>query len=305
MKLVLFKFLMWFSLVAPHLPLYEFVRCREVCRAWRETVDTRSFAVWKRWLLWLHRSDVDEAVDVPIMVTINGLERTAPAALQNVAEDSGNLQAQFVAQYRAKVLGEDFWSTLGLNRAELSKNEKAVEMMRKYEEEGQFQLPSALKAFYSISDVHSYVLHCYPTNNDLQCPDCGDWEFTRESQWTRKRAAPAEQKQKERVFLRFLNENQGCCFWFVRFDPNDPLADPPVFVSMSHGPEDDYEEEEEEEEEDHDDENDDEGKMRLDNPCFSGFWSTMAKDGQKWYQENSSYAPSWMRLKKTEDVDDE
>lgn len=78
--------------------------------------------------------------------------------------------------------------------------------------------------------------------------------------------------------MPILDENQGCCYWFLKWNPKSDNPDPPVMVSYSGWKR--YEEEGYEI---------GEYDLKIDNQHFSDFWYLMAKDGMAWHKENPGY----------------
>ena len=116
-------------------------------------------------------------------------------------------------------------------------------------------------------------MHCYPTNNYVNTVDS----------WSLMTMAPGQAFYRKeldgKVMILFLNENQGCCFWYTVFDRFNPIADPPVYVSGGY-----FDGDEEVQE----DEGYDWG-FNLENPSFSSFWELQAKDGLEWYKQHPDY----------------
>eukprot|EP00842_Homolaphlyctis_polyrhiza_P005634 jgi/Hompol1/6071/HPOL_002752-RA len=98
--------------------------------------------------------------------------------------------------------------------------------LRKFENKHQLRLPRGYRQLMSLNNVASVIMAVYPTNNSLIAPK--DLDIVR--------VPPAlSNKITEQVgycdtFIKIIDENQGCCYWFIGFDKAHPRHDPPVFV---------------------------------------------------------------------------
>lgn len=248
------------------------VGARQWCHALRQLLDhpVHSVALWRALLALLDYQPPWLTGQRIFTVTINGLERSRPEEpAQAAGEYTGtHLAALFKERFLLVTRCEGFFLNIGVD---LPVDPDARREVQQWEKRHGMRLPESVRGFFMRRNIGAAVTNCYPTNNYLP---------SLSSTMTPLSFADGS------VLLLILNENQGCCFWYTRFDPDRAwLADAPVLVGDLHlssvddlgcdtiKPASD------------DNQGVSEEDFKLDNASFACFWELQAKDGRQWYHE--------------------
>eukprot|EP00128_Syssomonas_multiformis_P012958 Colp12_sorted_trinity150504_noHs@15475 len=248
------------------LHIFSFLEPQELCKSvapvnrhWKALAE--DWSLWKRHFYHLVRPHTSDHKEHIVRYIINGIERhipqdqiTADAVFPDEPKDTVvDWFAAYRDRYINNVLHEGFFEVIG---AKPAVSDSALQRIRSFESYHGVKLPPAVVKFFSLEHITQIVFRVFPTNNHLRDPS--------RRQWVLLKCATSGQH-----VLKIMNENQGCCYWYIKWEEGD--IDPPVYVS-----EEDYE--------------------RKDGPrvipdltlkesdYFSSFWQQLANDGLDWYQ---------------------
>lgn len=123
-------------------------------------------------------------------------------------------------------------------------DEARVKQIERWEKTNKFTLPLAIRRFFSFRGIENMVQDTAPSKNYL--PYIRDLELLHAPDGDVRLSSASVHcvidsivyvlsfVRYSKVALPILNENQGCCFWYAKWDPNGTAAaqmDPQVIVS--------------------------------------------------------------------------
>lgn len=222
---------------------------------------TEDPAVWQERLALLRRSYGER--DAIRAAYVNDLRFGGPANVDILTSALADPRAAFLAEWDRKIHHRALWERFGCDPAY---DPRRVADIRAFERLHKVAVPPSLVDFVARRHSDRLVFHWQPTNNDLVPP----------AKWVLRRAPGGWH------VLRTINENQGCCYWFVAWRDDLGALDPPVFVG------------------DDDDRTDNLKSFFRKNRCTANHWSEFlydyAREGEKWYEAHPSYRVDYRKF---------
>jgi hypothetical protein len=174
--------------------------------------------------------------------------------LESALEDP---RLAFIEEWDRKVRHRKLWE---FARCDPAYDAAAVEAVARLATERGERIPASVAEFATRKHAGALVMYWQPTNNFLVAP----------SEWS------VQKGPEDWRFLRIIDENQGCCFWYVAWRAgglDGTQLDPPVFVGDEIDP--DLEEVPD---------------FFTRTECTANRWSEFlldyAAEGARWYDEN-------------------
>ncbi len=217
-----------------------------------------SAAAWRQHLELLRKPYADSAAIRPAYVNdlrFGGGDNVD--ILQSALEDP---KSAFLDEWNRKIRHAKLWE---FARCDPAYDERAIAYVRELEEGQDIRVPPSLVEFATRRHARELVFYWQPTNNSLVEPPSWDVQL-----------GPEDWK-----VLRIIDENQGCCFWYVAWrswEINSTALDPPVFVGDWIDP-------------DLDEVPDFFQRVQCTANRFSEFLFDYAVEGARWYDENPRF----------------
>ncbi|KAJ3217537.1 hypothetical protein HDU67_007788 [Dinochytrium kinnereticum] len=146
-------------------------------------------------------------------------------------------------------------------------------------------MPEGIRRFLEFKDVFRFAFQIFPTNN----------RFLKVSEWQWFGKLGNGLRKYGDVMAKFMDENQGCCYWFIILSTKDPHPDPPVFVGQVY-PLDEMESDTIDGETLRPGDDQIAGEVTLTNLRWSDFWVEYAREGLEWHkQEGFCYIKGLMK----------
>lgn len=117
------------------------------------------------------------------------------------------------------------------NTEEPKHNTKVSEILQQYEKDWQVTFPEDLKRIACWDRIGGAIFHAFPTNNCWITPGQTIWSDEKIGRQWKLLLNPSP----EDYMLRIIDENQGCCFWYVGWKKGDTTCR--VYVSSDVLPE--------------------------------------------------------------------
>ncbi|MBL8679163.1 MAG: hypothetical protein JNK05_08345 [Myxococcales bacterium] len=215
-------------------------------------------ATWRERLQLLRTPYADRAAIRPAYV--NDLRFGGGANVDVLESQQQDPRLAFLEEWNNKIRHRKLWD---FARCDPAYDASAIDAANAVFARQSVRVPASVTELATRRHAHALVMYWQPTNNFLVLP--AKWKVQR---------GPDDWK-----ILRIINENQGCCYWFVAWRSgalNSTQLDPPVFVG-------DYV----------DSALDEVADFFTITECTANRWSEFlldyAVEGSRWYDENPRY----------------
>ena len=116
-------------------------------------------------------------------------------------------------------------------------NQAVAQTLEQYEQQWGVNIPTTLKTVASWTNIRHAICHAFPTNNDFCVPGSSNVYYPDHVQhWHLVKQSVVSSVAPDMTHMvRFINENQGCCFWYAAWNNKDEKCK--VYVSYDVLPE--------------------------------------------------------------------
>ncbi|MFO0561709.1 MAG: hypothetical protein U0269_27095 [Polyangiales bacterium] len=221
-------------------------------------LSTEDPEAWRQRLALLRAPYADPAQIRPMFV--NDLRFGGSATVDVLESREPDPRRAFLEEWNNKIRHRKLWD---FARCDPAYDEAAIRAVRELEDAQDISVPPSIVEFATRRHAFDLVHYWQPTNNSLVTPRRWDVQLGPED-WN---------------ILRIIDENQGCCFWYVAWRSGQldgTQLDPPVFVGDWIDPE-----------------RDEVPDFFTLARCTANRWSEFLLDyavtGSRWYEENPDY----------------